>query len=311
MEVLDIVQSAAFKCGLISSFNPDEIAGEYVQAGRKVLTDEILPSLNCDRTIDITVTARTYVPKNGRIVLMPFRQPNENLELIGYSELTYKQISDPMTRPALDEVYRLRPTWRDNWPVDDFDEPRIAAMWTSDLRLAYVLRTNQGMPVVTVNENANIDFPPMRVDNVLEESSRIEYEYVYRDEFEKAMRCSSIPGLYTVEEYEDKLVVLINGSNAPKRLILPVPLQIIDRDHAHAGTIIAPEKFKRYLIDSVAVSMAIIYGLSTIEEMKAERSTSYNLLKKNKTQRMHEANVSQEIANRLRSGRDIRNVWGV
>lgn len=310
MEVLDIVQSAAFKAGIISSFNPDELPDDVLKAGIVALTNEILPSINCDRTIDITVTSRMYTPKNGVIELVPFKQPEENFVILGRTHYTAKELREGHDNNGLstwgyalqefnaDLVIERPHSWDRGsaWPVNDFSEYVTFAMWSSDMHLVY----SNATIYPNIHESANIDFPPMRVDSVLESGPRFPYTYKYRDEFEQARNFTELPGIYTTEEYDDKIVILLNGTASPKVLILPVPLQIINSDHAHPGTIKAPEKFRRYLIDCTAVSLAIVYGVSTVAAMQQQAEVSYNLLKKNKPQPMHKANVSDEIAQKLR-----------
>lgn len=296
MEVLDIVQSAAFKSGIIPSFNPDEMPGDILNAGVKTLADEILPQLNCDRTIDITETSRVYTPENGRIVLTPLRQPRENFVLVGWSAMTSGELVDGSWDS---EVFRLRPGWKDEWPTNEFDEPTTCGIWSADGKLV----VGDAPDKCETLPDVNIDFPPMRIDAVLEESSRIPYEYVYREEFERILKVT-LPGVYTCEEHSDKLVILLNGTNQPKRVVMPVPLQIVDSDHQRPGRITAPPKFRKYLIDSVAVSLAITYGVSTVDLMRQQAAQSYNMLKKNKTQPLHPMNSSEQIAEKLR--RDVR-----
>ena len=293
MQVLDIIQSAAIKAGVIPSFNPDEMPGDVIETGRNVLVSEILPALNCDRTIDITVTSRVYMPEHNIIQLVPFRQPNENFEIIGYTD---KRSIDIDTQTAMDIVLAKRPDWGDgHWPTNDLNEYRTAAFWTIDNRLAIVKHDG----TVTFDPDANIDFPPMRVIDVLDECPRLENNYVYREEFEKILP-GVTPGVYTTEEYEDRIVILLNGLPGPKRVVLPVPLQIINRDHSHAGEILPPAKFQPYLTDCPAIALAIIYGVSTDAAMEKEAAKSYNLIKKNKPQPRHEANVSERIGEKLR-----------
>lgn len=312
MEVLDIVRSAAFKAGIVPSFNPDELPEDVLNAGRAALVDEIMPTLNCDRTIDITVTSRVYKPQGGKIILCPLKQPIDNFEIIGYSGYTATLLRGP--RVWADEVKRLRPQWvttlpddsivrnDSTWPTNDLNEFRKLAIWSADMQLVFADRVAYNAPawLAAIVPDVNIDFPPMRVDAVMDENSRYTYDYLYRDEYERTFKFTSLPGVYTTEEYDDKLVILLNGSPDAKLVVLPVPLQIINRDYAHSGTITAPEKFRRYLIDAVAVSLAITYGMSTLPLMKEAAATSYNLLKKNKPQPLHKANVAQEITNKLR-----------
>lgn len=307
MQVLDIIQSAAFKAGIIPSFNPDEIPGDVVSAGRNILMNEIIPGLNCDRTIDITVTSRVYQPKDGIIVLTPLRQPVDNFEIIGYTKYTAQELIRGEFSHWIEELKRLRPLWiyddndgntqTKNWPVDIMNTKRSAAIWTSDMQLVYGTPTE-----VNIMPEVNIDFPPMRIDTVLDDDSRIKYEYVYREEFDQILNVM-LPGVFTVEEYDDKLILLVKGTNRPKRLIMPVPLQIVDADNERSGTITAPEKFRRYLIDATAVSLAIVYGVTTVDMMKEQAHQSYELLKKNKTQPLHKMNVTEEIQDKLRRGR--------
>ena len=298
MEVLEIVQSAAFKSGLVPSFNPDELPGDIQDAGRTILQNEILPMLNCDRTLDITVTSRVYQPNNGHIVLTPYSQPHENEKLLGYSRYTSAELRADQTK-FFNEAARLDQSFNtNNWPTDDFGNPIVASMWSADIILVSGYSTDDN-DIVVVRDDINIDFPPMRVDSVLDESSRIKYEYLYREEYERVLK-AAMPCVYTTEEYSDKIVVIINGTSDLKRLILPVPLQIINITHDHQGTIIAPPKFKRYLIDATAVSLAIVYGLSTVQSMQQQAEQSYQMLKKNKPQPMHKASPSEEINDVLR-----------
>jgi hypothetical protein len=293
MEVLDIIQFAAFKSGVVPSFNPDELPGDVLDAGVTVLQNEILPALNCDRTLDITVTSRIYKPVNNRIVLYPLSQPRDNFRIVGYSQYDDTQLPSKMTQ----ELQRFGID-TDNWPCDDLGNMITLALWSTNFHLH--VKSGQYIPS-SILPNVNIDFPPMRVDSVLENSSRIEYSYVYRDEFERAKPSASLPGLYAVEEYEDKIIILINGSNQDKCVILPVPLQIVNSGYDNRGSIIAPPKFKAYLIDRTAVALATIYGMSTLPIMEKAAAASYNLLKKNKTQPLHEANVNELILDNLRT----------
>ena len=80
---------------------------------------------------------------------------------------------------------------------------------------------------------------------------------------------------------------------------MPVPLQIVNIDQHHAGTIHAPEKFRKYLVDATAVQLAGMYGVSSLERMQAEAAQSLNLLKKNLPQPLHKTDVGQRIAEYL------------
>ena len=307
MEVLDIVQSAAFKAGIVPSFNPDEFPDDVYQAGKKVLTDEILPTINCDRTLDVTVTARTYTPQNGRIVLTPYDNSIENLDIIGYSQYTANELLTGIEPSGITKwgraVQLLRPDWvvetassitrRDSvWPVNAVGQFRRVAIWSSDLKFIY----GDAAYLPQIYNQPTIDFTPMRVDSVIEYGSKLEYDYLYRREFEQVLDGQFV---FTTEEHDNSIIVLIHGSMAPKKLVMPVPRQIIDIRNDHAGTINAPAKFKRFLIDATAVSLALIYGVNTADAMQAQANTAYELLKKNHPQPLHKPNVSDAISNTL------------
>lgn len=287
MQVIDIVQSAAFKSGVVSSFSHDDMPPDILDAGVNILANEVLPAINCDRMLDITVTSRVYAPQCGRIVLKPLR-PEHNLVVLGYSKYTAQDIVDSKWS---EEIERLHPGWSVNWPVDDFGESLKLAMWSVDMRLV------AGVDVSTcVIRDENIDFPPMRVDYVMDVGSRLKYNYVYRDEFEQLFNVpAGLGGVYTVEEYEDKLIILIKGNCQPKVVVLPVPLQIINRDEDHAGEIVAPPKFRKFLIDTTAEQLATVYGVATLQAMHEQASASYNLLKKNHTQPLHGMDVVERV----------------
>lgn len=304
MEVLDIVRSSAVKCGVVSSFSLDDMPGDIIDNGVRLLATEILPALNCDRTLDITTTARVYKPINGQIVLKPFK-PQQNFDLIGYSQYTAAELLDTSNNKWRDEVLRLRPRWEEPpyWPVDDFGDSIIAGMWSTDMQL---IGSNSLVSCATFD--ANIDFPPMRVDYVLDATNHLELTCVYRHEFEQAIPNGI--GYYTTEEYEDFIRVLIKGAPTPKILIMPVPLQIVNIDQQHAGTIHAPEKFRKYLVDATAVQLAGMYGVSSLERMQAEAAQSLNLLKKNLPQPLHQTNVAQRIAEYLGRRPDYLNARG-
>lgn len=316
MEVLDIVQSAAFKSGVISSFNPDDCPGDVIDAGRDLLRYEILPGLNCDRTLDITVTSRVYPLKDGRIVLKPYTENRENFAIAGYIDKTSTEmLSDRVggIYAYYSRVEESHPDWvydatetskypTDEWPTDDFGKRTTYAFWTTDTHLVYVKNLDEPLHLQDIAEvpGVNIEFMPMRVDTVLDEHSRIGYEYLYREEFEKVI-FRNLPGCYTTEEYEDSIIILLHGTPDPKRVVLPVPLQIVNVTHEYSGKIVAPEKFRRYLIDCTAVALARTYGMSSLAEMEKAAAVSYNLLKKNKPQPLHRANVTEEITDKLRT----------
>lgn len=290
MQVLDIIQSAAAKCGVVSSFSLDDMPGDVIDNGVRILQTEVLPALNCDRTVDITVTSRCRPCEGNTIILKPF-QPQQNTIIIGYSKYSLTEMNNTRWN---EELHRLRPEWFDpfRWPTDDFGSQVTACIWTTDTILI-----GGNNPIIFKEMGANIDFQPMRVDSVIDLPSRIDYQYVYRDEFERAV--PSAYGIYTTEEYSDHMRILIKGAPTPKILVLPVPLQITNCDQQHPGEIEAPPKFRKYLTDALAVQLAIVYAVSSLNEMKAEAAASLNLIKKNMPQPFHQADVCERIGEYL------------
>lgn len=299
MDVLDLVQSAAFKSGIVSSFSQDDMPGDVLDAGIKLLAGQILPQLNCDRTIDITTTCRIYVPDHGAIVLKPLRQPIQDFVLLGYSKYAAEDLVNTSNGHWIAELNRLHNSTINTWPENDFGEPLTLAMWSLDMKIV----TGTTFVKCDIGE-ANIDFMPMRVDSIIDIPTGVKLTYTYRDEFEQTISAvPSIPGIYALEEYDDKLIVLVKGTPGPKKLILPVPLTLINHDGQHAGEIVAPPKFRKYLIDATAVQLAVVYGVSTVEAMKVEAAASYNMLKKNHTQPLHDVDIAGRINNIIRGGR--------
>jgi hypothetical protein len=306
MDVLDLVQSAAFKSGIVSSFSQDDMPGDVLDAGIKLLSEQILPQLNCDRTIDITTTCRIYAPEHGRIVLKPLKQPRQDFVLLGYSQYTADDLFNTSNSHWPNEIDRLHPGWDQDWPVNDFGEQLTLAMWSKDTKLVY----GTSRLACTIGPE-NVDFTPMRVEAVIDIPTGEKLTYLYRDEFEQIIT-PTIPGVYALEEYDDVIAVFIKGRPGPKKLILPVPLTLINHDQSHAGEIIAPPKFRKYLIDATAVQLAIVYGVATADAMRAEAAASYNMLKKNHTQPLHGINVPKAINDIIR-GRSpyLEGPWGI
>ena len=302
MQVLDIVKSAAIKSGVVSSFNiNDDLPGDVTDMGVELLSHQILPQLNCDRTLDITTTCRMYVPDHNVIELRPLRQPIENFILLGYSRYSSDELIGGQWQAEIDRLYRPGSS---NWPEDDFGQATTLAMWSRDMVLMYGTD-----PTDCAKGSANIDFMPMRVDSVIDAGTCLEYTYLYRSEFERTLSIVDIPGIYCLEEYDDRILIIFKGKPGPKKLILPVPLTIINQDHDHPGTIIAPPKFEKYLIDATAYQLAVGYGVASKDDMKFEMGLSYNLLKKNKPQPLHGMNVAEHLNNTLR--RDARRTYGL
>jgi hypothetical protein len=223
IDICDVIVHAAVNSGLMPSFNLPELPPDVQSLSKEVLTKELIPQMNCDRTLDLDVKAERMIPLNGKI------------------------------------------------------------------RMAH--RSNAGPADYAVN------WVPGRVDAVLEESSRVPYQYLYRTEFESiGYRCK--PFIYCTEQDEFGLSIFLKNAATPKRVIFPVPIHLADGKEE----IIAPQKFYQYIVDSLAVRLAVIYGMSTAQMMGAAQQASYNNILKQVPQPLHAANPRERIRDILNSG---------
>lgn len=314
MQVLDIVHRAITKSGVNSSFNPDEVPGEYEAAGRMILEKDVIVGINCDRTLDVTKTAITLNCENSMIKLATI-PTNSNVKVIGECAYTSKLLAegDQTSTPVSVQTAMLQNTFgisgESTYPKDDLGEDLTIGVWTSDGKLFVFRGYPSDSNVGKVDTSVNIKFPPMDVIAVYEESDRREYTFVYRDEFESS-EFYRREDVYTLELYEDSLVILFhNKSNTPKRVVLPVPLcieNVVEFNNPNDGIIHAPAKFEQYLVLQTAAGLAQMYGMSTLAVVTGLASQAYNRLLKN-TPKRHGQNIRKEIRETIRGyGRDFR-----
>lgn len=306
VQVSDIVRRSAANSGVVSSFNPDEIPEDIENTGFFMLRDDVLPSINADRNVDITQVAYQYTPVNNKIIL---KVPPKDVLIIGNSAYTSTELLEVDSyghQFVITEVSRIIPSYVLNWPQDDFGNYFDLHIWGSDKVLVHIpssMRT--ALPIVgaTVTEY-NIDFPPMRVVNIFSGTSRGQMLYVYREEFESGEYIHNA-NVYATEEYEDSLIIHFHNSPELKTIILPVPLSIIKTTNdttVCSGTINCPPKFKQYLVDLLSFRMAVFYGVSTAPAMQELSVNSYKLLGKNMTQPLHSQNINKQIRKYTKGG---------
>ena len=321
MLVVDIIRRAAFNSGVTSSFNPNDVPSDIMEAGFELLSNEILPSLNCDRMLDVTVIAREFTPAKGEINLVHVPRDWDGI-IVGKSGLTSTQWLDPVGGTAristiLEQELGITP---ENAPRDQIGKPTKIGIWCSDNILIYITPTENEvdltwleLPVSLLTVNGfpvNLEFPAMRVEQVYDSNTRIPYRYLYVEEFESNQHRYDTH-VYCVQEFEHMTRIRFKTSfNGQKKLVLlPVPLVITPTNESVWGEIKCPAKFRQYLVDALAVRLAVVYGLSTVDSMRANASTSYNLLKKNVTQELHPTNVNEKISQTL--NRNLGNFWRI
>ena len=342
MQVMDIVNRAVMNAGIVPSFNPDEVPEDIQQRAADVLRNEIIPDMNCDRTLDMTEIAVPMIPRNGIIDLRTTppdypRQTFGAVPLMCRQLLTIDRFSPAPGAPVITYLRNLIDTLvdlglirltgsinpysdlekTDAWPTDQFGTPRNIAMWSQDYKLVEVDSDFTKLYNVTetdaasmVNRRYNLPFPPMRIVDIFRATDGAALQYVHAGEFVSTeFRYAQL--VYTTEDYPDCLRIRFTPSYGPAAslLILPVPIMVInsyDEPHPWEGTIVAPRKFRAYLIATLAFWMAMEYGVSTADAMKVKQNIAYQALLKNQSKHDHPQDVSRKIFNLLERGRGWR-----
>lgn len=337
MQVMDIVNRAVMSSGVVPSFNPDEVPEDIQARAADVLRNEIIPNMNCDRTLDITEVVFTLPVINGIIDLVttpldydgyiyptvPYtaQQLCQVKAIMSPSVFTAKTLYDLLTDMGLiiqtnpGDYNTTVPTWR--WPKDQFHGERNIAIWTDDNKLLEIgndptvlVNTTQQDMEDRINGLYNVPFPPMRVSEIYRASDGANLQYVHAGEFVSAeFRYSQL--IFTTEDYPTKLRVKFprNYGCATAMVVLPMPIRVInsfDEPNPWEGEIVASDKFRSYLIAVLAWRMATEYGVTTVEAMKKLVDVAYQAILKNPSKREHKQDISRKISNYLERGRGWR-----
>lgn len=339
MQVMDIVNRAVMSSGVVPSFNPDEVPEDIQARAADVLRNEIIPNMNCDRTLDITEVVFTLPVINGIIDLV-----TTPLDYDGYIfpsvRYTARELETTTTMPlvpggtpfpVLTKLINLLTemglvinnggmtpysnlAFGDNWPCDQFGNQSNIAFWTDDMKLFEIapdlsILTNSPNPDF-VNKVYNVPFPPMRVSEIYRASDGANLQYVHAGEFVSAeFRYSQL--IFTTEDYPTKLRIKFprNYGCASAMVVLPMPIRVInsfDEPNPWEGEIVASDKFRSYLIAVLAWRMATEYGVTTVEAMKKLVDVAYQAILKNPSKREHKQDISRKISNYLERGRGWR-----
>lgn len=329
MQVVDIVNEAAEACGLASSFNGDEVPEDIQIRGAKCLRNEIIPLINTDRTLDITEVCVERSPENSFISLSttPDDYPNVVYGITPYHSDYIMKVEKKTGFPTIDDEYEVLSNLElvllemglvtdeksspftmnitDKWARDPFGKPYNIAIWSSDYRLIEIKPDGQLSPESTkVNRIYNIPFYPSGITAVLRQADGAEYQFLYPEERLSAQyRYNEL--VYSIEEYTNKLIIRFNDnvSAGPVTLVLPCPLKIIntlDQPEPWSGTIIAPQKFRPYLVAVLAERLAGENDLSTLPAMKELVKKAYQGILKAKGRKAHGQNISKKIRNYLK-----------
>lgn len=327
MQVMDIVNRAAMNCGVASSFNPDEVPEDIQARGADILRHEIIPMMNCDRSLDITETVYPAVPENGVVNLTP-TPPDYTEFILGQTSKTYEMLTRkqkitlgpvsfeyyPEIRTLLIDHGYIEPSaptediHTPKYPCDQFGNDRKVFVWTADNVLLDVSTPSavDRPPESLVDNRYNIPFDPMRVEAVVRADDGAPLQYLHTEEMVTAEFRHS-PMVYAVEDLPGRLSIRVNPElgNARLLLVLPIPLKIVnsfDEPNPWQGTIVAPEKFRSYLIAKLAYRLAVEYGLDTAQLMSQLVSEAYQALIKNLSKRHRSQDIPLRVSEYLGRG---------
>lgn len=327
--------------GVVSSFNPDEIPEDYQQIASTLLRNDIIKTINCSRTMDVTETVLVLLPRNGYLDLMcppssyPFfvfgTQPvnlgtilekvhTESGGGIGHYCLTNLLILlqdmgliENFDPDAATYTYDVTV----QWPCNQFGKRRPVAIWTGDLKLMEIkINEANNEPILwstdiedykkkLVNRRYNVPFPPMRVVEVYRATDGAELKYKHAGELVSAeFRHAQL--VYTTEDYPGKIRIKLTPSygGSPLMVVLPVPVTVVnsyEEPNPWEGWIYAPDKFEAYLVAALAWALAGFYGVSTEARLKEKTSNCYQSLLRNPSKKNHEQDIPRKIAGYLDS----------
>lgn len=313
MEILDIVHRAIQRSQLIPGFNPDECPEDYEQRVSDILVHELITDMNNDRGLDMTETVICLRPNHGIIdlvappadidrfiVTLPYRSEYLLEVETGTGGAAYNNLVNALAAIGITE---------DTMPRYPVGELIPIGVWTQDLKFlecpkALPTEYAQGDNEVTVNPVYNVPFAPARVEGVVEASSGVEFDYKHAREFISAeFRYAKY--VYMDEVYENKMRVRFHKEFADGfvEIVLPVPVTVVnyfDSPKPWNGKVIAPMKFREYLISMLAYRIADEYGLASAPNCEKAANCAYNNLLKNYPKRQHAMNVNRRIADSLR-----------
>lgn len=331
MLIMDIVNRAVMKSGVVSSFNKDEVPEDIQERAADVLRNEIIPELNCDRAVDVSETVIPYEPKRGAVDLITTPDDYEGY-IIGsvpqtYDELREKRLyTPPHPLPPLwyypsivsllyDIGYSMpgepgtigTPT--DRWPTDQFGNYRELFCWTSDWKLVCLSKPKSGngdKDDDLWDKRYNIPFYPAYIDEVYRAGDGAELKYLHHGEMVSAQyRHAQL--VFTVEDNITRMTIRFNPNfgNSPVLVVVPVPVRVTNvfqSPNPWEGEVIAPRKFFSFLLNILAFRMAAEYHVDTEASMKEQATIAYNNIIKNKVKREHPQDIERRIFSYLRTG---------
>ena len=336
MRVLDIVNRASITSGAAPSFNADEVPEDMQARAADILRHEIIPNINCDRTLDITEIVRPFFPINGVVDLRttPLEYPNAIIgeferpanvlmktETVTYGGVDYERMTELMNLiRSLWLVEDSGPTPFSRtiappWPADQFGKPRAIALWTVDCKLIEITPLDDTTvsftsDCVRINRIYNLPFAPMRVSEIYRAVDGTSLNYVHAGEFVSSeFRYSQL--VFTTEDYATFCRVRFsrNFGSGAALIVLPVPVTIVNsyaEPNPWEGTLLAPPKFYSYIQGYLTWRMSVEYGLNNKDAMKELADKGYQALLKNPSKKDHPQDIPRKISALLERGRGWR-----
>lgn len=329
MDLIGVVNRAALSCGLVSSFNAGEVPEDIQARGADLLTNEIIPGINNDRTLDVAEYAIKLKPTGNTLILRPVwnKFPHVILgvtyytskDLLNVVKLADHQFYMPLMREYLvnkglikNETYPMSYVITDKYPVDTLGKPRKVYVWSSDFKLIDVsgITANEDEDTTDrIDKRFNVPYFVPRVTSVINSSNKSIMKQVNVDE----IAARSEPNTYCVTAIGNDVCIGFAEGMAPEQVTvcLPIPIRVVNNyldPSPYKGEVLAPEKFNTYLIASLAFRLAIEYGLDTAQTMKVLVDQSYGGLIKNLPKVLHGVDVPERIGQYL--GRRFPNtIW--
>jgi hypothetical protein len=312
MEILDIALRGIQRSSVIPSFNRDECPEDYEQRACDILVNEIIHDMNCDRTLDMTETVLRFKPHHNVLDLQyPPRDESQYILTINEPAEWLMQTDEyGMFVNLIAKLSEIGIT--EHPPVNAVGEQLSLGIWSLDLKFIRVPAGDfsvigpvpRGMGEAVLDERYNVPFPPMRVERVFEADLGFELEYKHADEFISAEYRRS-QYVYMEEQYPDKYRLRFHEEFADKMVdvVLPVPITVInylDSPKPWSGRILAPDKFRGYLIAELAARYAAECGVASKDSLRVDADKEYNKLIRNYPRRQHRVDIERKVANTLK-----------
>lgn len=320
IDVQKVVAHAACNSGVVPSFNIPELPSDIEQLATEALIEELIPNMNADRTLDVTVSRANFVPKGGIVLMTPNGVLIDGKPKRLNITATISQFGDQVI--SFNDALKYKPKQHNLSQSDflhDIDQSVEGIYYTwgnplyqidgmGEVGASVVLKDNSiwtnigavpvGFGAETIFARSefegNVKWTPGRVVGVYAQDSGIPYSYINLEEF-TSINYKYKPYYYSIELGVDYLKIYINNNHSVT-IVYPVPIYVEN------GQIFAPPKFKQFLIDALAFKLSQIYGMTTQEAMFNAKTKSYEMLLRQLPAEFHPTDPRVKIQEALRGG---------